>query len=135
MADAEFTHEEDRGSFETLVLRAGLDDPALTAIGELIHELDIADGKFDRPEAPGLGAMLNGLCASSEDDRERIARGSAALDPFHAYLSHRKPPRCPTPYRSHPASNRPPTRQTPASRSPSRRRGGGEARTTPWAAA
>src|SRR3546814_7135252 len=58
MADAEFTHEEDRCSFETLVLRAGLDDPALTAIGELIHELDIADGKFDRPEAPGLGAML-----------------------------------------------------------------------------
>src|SRR3546814_3572250 len=75
MADAEFTHEEDRCSFETLVLRAGLDDPALTAIGELIHELDIADGKFDRPETPGLGAMLNGICASSEDDHERIARG------------------------------------------------------------
>ena len=93
MADAEFTHEEDRCSFETLVLRAGLDDPALTAIGELIHELDIADGKFDRPEAAGLGAMLNGICAGSEDDLERIARGSDALDQFHAYFSNRKAPR------------------------------------------
>jgi hypothetical protein len=93
MADAEFTHEEDRCSFETLVLRAGLADPALTAIGELIHELDIADGKFDRPEAAGLGAMLNGICASSEDDLERIARGSDALDQFHAYFSNRKAPR------------------------------------------
>lgn len=93
MADAEFTHEEDRCSFETLVLSAGLDDPALTAIGELIHELDIADGKFDRPEAAGLGAMLNGICASSEDDLERIARGSDALDQFHAYFSNRKAPR------------------------------------------
>lgn len=93
MADAEFTHEEDRCSFETLVLRAGLGDPALAAIGELIHELDIADGKFDRPEAAGLGAMLNGICASSEDDLERIARGSDALDQFHAYFSNRKAPR------------------------------------------
>lgn len=92
MADAEFTHEEDRCSFETLVLRAALDDPALTAIGELIHELDIADGKFDRPEAAGLGAMLNGICASSDDDLERIARGSDALDQFHAYFSNRKAP-------------------------------------------
>jgi hypothetical protein len=93
MADAEFTHEEDRCSFETLVLRAGLADPALTAIGELIHELDIADGKFDRPEAAGLGAMLGGICASSEDDLERIARASDALDQFHAYFSNRKAPR------------------------------------------
>ena len=93
MADAEFTHEEDRCSFETLALRAGLDDPALAAIGELIHELDIADGKFDRPEAAGLGAMLGGICASSEDDLERIARGSEALDQFHAYFSNRKAPR------------------------------------------
>ena len=93
MADAEFTHEQDRCSFETLVLRAELDDPALVAIGELIHELDIADGKFDRPEAAGLGAMLNGICASTDDDLERIARGSDALDQFHAYFSNRKAPR------------------------------------------
>lgn len=94
MADAEFTHEEDRCSFETLVLRAELGDhPALVAIGELIHELDIADGKFDRPEAAGLGAMLDGICASTEDDIERIARGSDALDHFHAYFSNRKAPR------------------------------------------
>jgi hypothetical protein len=93
MAGAEFTHEGDRCSFETLVLRAGLDDPALAAIGELIHELDIADGKFNRPEAAGLGAMLGGICASSEDDLERIARGSDALDQFHAHFSRRKAPR------------------------------------------
>lgn len=93
MAGAEFTHEGDRCSFETLVLRAGLDDPALAAIGELIHELDIADGKFNRPEAAGLGVMLGGICASSEDDLERIARGSDALDQFHAYFSNRKAPR------------------------------------------
>ncbi|MFZ5706111.1 MAG: chromate resistance protein ChrB domain-containing protein [Pseudomonadota bacterium] len=90
MADAEFTHEGDRCSFETLLLRAGpADDPALLAIAELIHELDIGDGKFDRPEASGLGAMLAGICASTDDDMQRIARGSETLDQFHAFFRSR----------------------------------------------
>lgn len=91
MADGEFTHEGDRCSFETLMLRAERGgDAALVVIGELIHELDIADGKFDRPEAAGLGAMINGICASSEDDIERIARGSDVLDQLYAWFSSRK---------------------------------------------
>lgn len=88
MVDAEFTHEGDRCSFETLMLRAGLaGDPALGAIAEIIHELDIADGKFERPEAAGLGAMLSGVCASTDDDLERIARGGDALNQFHTHFS------------------------------------------------
>lgn len=91
MADAEFTHEGDRCSFETLLLRAGLtDDPALVAIGQIIHDLDIGDGKFGRPETPGLGAMLSGVCASTDDDLQRIAFAGDALAQFHAYFSNRK---------------------------------------------
>ncbi|MDE0947402.1 MAG: chromate resistance protein, partial [Sphingobium sp.] len=91
MADAEFTHEGDNCSFETLVARGGLtDDPALVAIAEIIHELDIADGKFARPETAGLGAMLSGVCASTDDDLQRIAAASDALNQFHAYFSNRK---------------------------------------------
>ncbi|MBU3077830.1 chromate resistance protein ChrB domain-containing protein [Sphingomonas quercus] len=91
MADAEFTHEGDRCSFETIVLRAGLaEDAGLVAISEIIHDLDIADGKFARPETPGVGAMLSGVCASTDDDLERVARASDALDQFYAYFSSRK---------------------------------------------
>jgi hypothetical protein len=91
MVDAEFTHEEDRCSFETLLLHAGLSgDAALVAIGEMIHELDIADGKFDRPETSGLGAMLFGVCASTGDDLQRIASAGDALNLFHAFFSARK---------------------------------------------
>ncbi|WCP13765.1 Protein ChrB [Sphingobium sp. AntQ-1] len=91
MADAEFTHEGEHCSFETLVERGGLtDDPALVAIAEIIHDLDIADGKFARPETAGLGAMLSGVCASTDDDLQRIATASDALNQFHAYFSNRK---------------------------------------------
>lgn len=88
MADAEFTHEGDRCSFETIMHRANLTaDPGIVSIGEIIHDLDIADNKFARPETPGLGAMLAGVCASTDDDLQRIALASDALDQFHAFFS------------------------------------------------
>ncbi|WP_340265966.1 chromate resistance protein ChrB domain-containing protein [Sphingobium mellinum] len=93
MADAEFTHEGNRCSFETILRRVNLtSDSALVSIGEIIHDLDIADHKFGRPEAAGLGAMLAGICASTDDDLQRIALASDALDQFHAFFS-RKPAR------------------------------------------
>lgn len=91
MVDAEFTHEGDRCSFETLLECAELiGDPALVAIGEIIHDLDIGDGKFARPETAGVGAMLSGVCASTDDDLQRIAMASDALGQFHAYFSNRR---------------------------------------------
>ncbi|KMS50382.1 hypothetical protein V474_12510 [Novosphingobium barchaimii LL02] len=91
MADAEFTHEGDRCSFETLVLRTGLEsDPALGALGEIVHDLDIGDGKFARPEAAGVGALIAGICAATDDDEDRLARGSAALDGLYAHFSKRR---------------------------------------------
>ena len=91
MADAEFTHEGDRCSFETLLVRAELtDDIGLVAIGEIIHDLDIGDGKYGRPETSGLGAMLSGVCASTDDDLQRIASAGDALNQFHAYFSARE---------------------------------------------
>lgn len=91
MVDAEFTHEGDRCSFETLLLRADLtDDHALVAMGEIIHELDIGDGRFARPETAGVGAMLSGVCASTDDDLQRIAAASETLNQFHAFFSNGK---------------------------------------------
>jgi hypothetical protein len=88
MADAEFTHEGGRCSFETLMLRAGLvGDPGLDAIAEIIHDLDLGDNKYGRPETAGLGAMLSGICASTDDDLQRIAIGSDVLNQFCVFFS------------------------------------------------
>jgi hypothetical protein len=88
MADAEFTHEGDGCSFETIIRRARLgEDAALVAIGEIIHDLDIGDGKYGRPETAGLGAMLAGVCASNDGDLQRIASAGDALDQFHAFFT------------------------------------------------
>lgn len=91
MAGGEFTHEADRCTFETLLLRCGLsEDGALRALGEIIHDLDIADARFDRPEAAGVEALINGICAASDDDEQRLAQGSAALDGLYAHFTKRR---------------------------------------------
>ncbi|MDP3216036.1 MAG: chromate resistance protein [Deltaproteobacteria bacterium] len=57
------THAGDRCSFEVL------------AASEIIHDLDLRDAKFIRPEAAGVGAVLNGICwAHPDDGRLRAAR-------------------------------------------------------------
>lgn len=91
MADAEFTHAGDYCTFETLVFHTGLDtDEALRALSEIVHELDIADGRFERPETSGVEALIAGICAETEDDEERIARGTTALNGFYAHFSRKK---------------------------------------------
>jgi hypothetical protein len=84
MADGEFTHEGDKCSFEVLLERAGVSDKALSAIAQIIHNLDLKDGKFDRPETAGIGHIVEGICESQSEDAARIARGSAMLDDLYA---------------------------------------------------
>ena len=88
MFEAEFTHEGDRCTFEALLSRTGLSDPALSAIGEIVHDIDLKDEKFGREEAAGIRTLVAGICAPDRDDAERIARGSAVFDDL--YESFRK---------------------------------------------
>src|SRR5262249_49966040 len=80
MFEAEFTHVGDRCSFEVLVERMGLDDAALVAIGEIIHDLDLRDDKFARDEAAGVRAAIDGICTTVRDDEQRIAAATPFLD-------------------------------------------------------
>lgn len=84
MFEAEFTHLGDRCTFEVLVERMGLDDPALVAIGEIIHDLDLRDDKFGRAETPGVRSAIDGICIAARDDEQRIAAASPMLDGLHA---------------------------------------------------
>ena len=92
MFNGEFTHEGDRCSFEVLMTRAGLDDAALAAIGEIVHDIDLKEDKFGREETAGVKALINGICSSTHDDEQRIARGGVILDDLYTGFQ-RKPAR------------------------------------------
>jgi hypothetical protein len=87
MFEAEFTHEGDRCTFEVLLERFGLADPALVAIAEIIHDIDLKDEKFSRPERAGVERLVVGLAVSEPDDEARVARGAALFSALYAAFS------------------------------------------------
>jgi hypothetical protein len=89
MFEAEYTHEGDRCTFETLLARAGLRDGALRAIGEIVHDIDCKDARFGREEAAGVAAMLRGLVRAHPDDLKRLERGGVVFDDLYASLRRR----------------------------------------------
>jgi hypothetical protein len=80
MYRGEYTHVADRCTFETLLVEFGLDDSGLVAIGEIVHDLDLKDDKFGRPEAAGIGAVIRGIALSTTDDAQRLERGAPVFD-------------------------------------------------------
>jgi hypothetical protein len=90
MFEAEFTHEGDLCTFEVLLQRFAVKEPGLAAISEVIHDIDIKDSKFERPETAGVAAMIAGLCIASRSDEERLAQGFVLFDQLQAYFGRRK---------------------------------------------
>jgi hypothetical protein len=68
MIGVELTHHGADCTFETLLRKHGLEDPVLWGIARLVHEADLADERYDAPEAPGLDVVLRGLSMVAEDD-------------------------------------------------------------------
>jgi hypothetical protein len=86
MFDAEFSHEGDLCTFEVLCERFALKVPGLRAIAELIHDIDIKDAKYARPETDGVAALIAGICLVNSTDDARLERGSQAFAELLAYF-------------------------------------------------
>jgi hypothetical protein len=85
MFEAEYTHEGDRCTFEALVARFGLQaDPALRAVAEIVHDIDVKDAKFARAEVAGVERLVAGIAAAYAADAERVAHGGAMFDALYA---------------------------------------------------
>jgi hypothetical protein len=83
MYEGDFTHEGDHCTFEVLLTRIGLADPALTAISEIVHDIDLKDTKFARVEASGIARVIDSIAAANRVDVHRLARGAAILDDLY----------------------------------------------------
>jgi len=85
MFEGEFTHEGGRCTFEMLMHRFGLEnDPALIAIAEVVHDIDMKDAKYDRPDTAGVESLLTGIARSTPNDEERVVHGGALFAALYA---------------------------------------------------
>ena len=85
MRGVELSHHDGDCSFEAFLRRYELDDPVLWRIGEVIHEADLEDERFDAPEAPGLDALMRGL-SMVRPDHEVLELSAPLYDGLYEYF-------------------------------------------------
>ena len=84
MRGVELSHRGGDCSFETFLRRYELADPVLWELAKIVHEADLADERYDAPEAPGLDVLLRGL-SMVRDDEELLALSAALFDGLYEY--------------------------------------------------
>jgi hypothetical protein len=85
-SEGEFSHQGEDCTFETLLARFGIADQAARKIGEMIHDADLEDEKFQRREGIGLDRVFKGWAKRGIADEEILAQGAACLDGLYAFL-------------------------------------------------
>ncbi len=89
MLDAEFSHHGNYCTFETLIKRFAISDKSVAKIGEMIHDADLDDARFQRVEAVGIDRVLKGWAKQGLPDKEILRRGFECFDALYAFLQRR----------------------------------------------
>jgi hypothetical protein len=89
MLDAEFSHHGNCCTFETLIRRFAISDKSVAKLGEMIHDADLDDARFQRVEAVGIDRVLKGWAKEGLSDEEILQRGFECFDALYAFLQRR----------------------------------------------
>jgi hypothetical protein len=83
MFEGEFTHDGDLCTFEVLLGWSANDDPALRRVAEVVHDIDLKDGKYQRPEAAGIASVIEGIALRHSDDSRRLEEGATLFEALY----------------------------------------------------
>jgi hypothetical protein len=85
MGQAELDHHEGRCSFESIIVKYELKDPALLRMAKVVHAADVAPDIDKDPIARGLEAIAVGYSLRYPDDEENLARQFEVYDSLYAW--------------------------------------------------
>ncbi|HSA78958.1 MAG TPA: chromate resistance protein ChrB domain-containing protein [Nitrospirota bacterium] len=80
MRGAAFTHVGDLCTFEVFVKSFGIKDKAVKKIAEIVHDLDVKDDKYGKPETTGVEDILAGIRKTAKSDADGLERGMTAFE-------------------------------------------------------
>jgi hypothetical protein len=84
--EGEFSHQGEDCTFETLLKRFGIADKYLRKMGEMVHDADLEDDKFQRVECIGIDRVLKGWAKHGMSDDELLLQGAACFDGLYSFL-------------------------------------------------
>jgi AraC-like DNA-binding protein len=85
--DAEFTHYEDRCTFDYFLQKYQLTDPALHIMAPIIRGADTDDHSV-ADQSPGLWAISAGLAFNHPNDHELLRQGMVIYDSLYSWARH-----------------------------------------------
>jgi hypothetical protein len=86
----ELGHVDGRCSFESIMVRYNLNDPALRMLAKIVHGADVAADVKIVPEAAGLKAIAHGFALVHRDnDHEKIRLETPMYDALYAWCQRR----------------------------------------------
>ena len=85
--DVEYTHYEDKCTFDYILERHQLTDPALEAVAVIVRGAD-TDRHDIAPQAAGLWAISAGLAYNTADDYELLQKGMMIYDALYNWAKH-----------------------------------------------
>ena len=87
MKGAVFGHRGNFCSFEVILRSFGIEDEGVRTLAEIIHEIDLRDSKYHRPETEGVELALKGWRRMDLADAEMESRGLSYLDGLYSALA------------------------------------------------
>lgn len=83
--NVELGHKNGKCSFESIIEKYGLTDPALLLLAKIVHAADIESDRHTNEIAPGLEAMAVGYSLRFPDDNENLSRQFDVYDAMYAW--------------------------------------------------
>lgn len=81
----ELGHHEGRCSFESILLKYELKDPALLRLAKIVHAADVSEDIDTEPVARGLEAIATGFSLRYPDDEANLAIQFEVYDALYAW--------------------------------------------------
>lgn len=85
------SHEGNSCTFETLLRRFSIGGNALVRIGQIVHNLDLKDDRFETPEATAVGRLIEGLRQIHTDDHKLLEHGIEMFEALYRSLTNTPP--------------------------------------------
>jgi hypothetical protein len=86
--DVELGHVDGRCSFESIMVKYELKDPALDRLATIVHGADISADRTICPEAAGLFAIAHGFAlVHGDDDQRKIELETPMYDALYAWCA------------------------------------------------
>jgi hypothetical protein len=82
-----FTHVGNLCTFEVMIQAFGLNQKGLAKLAEIVHDIDLQDGRYVHAEASGIDALLHGWLLLDLSDAELEVRGLSLFESLYTVFS------------------------------------------------